>query len=582
MTVSGIIRDRFVSTTKQTPILRDGQIVQGKILKLFPYNRAEIQIGAHKMIAEIITSLQVGGKYFFQVQQERDQPIHLKVIGDQHETNQNITSLMKHLGLKVSKATTQLMNLLVSEKVLFHRTQIIEALELLDRFGHQKDAMNVVKEMITNRLPMTDAVFQALFIIRHQHLSSVMKELLTKLHQAPLTDTELKLTSLLEGLLNRSQENVNYLQMKNQSEPFVHLLKLTGFYNLETRLGELEQNRTYLNFLENNESFTHNKQFLHSLSTLVKNAPLIQTTTVNVINSFPTIQDRALSNEQFASLKTMIWEQLATLLPASSNMTFQDALDQNTKQNQTQILELLQTLAQRETYNIAEKIVTTKQTNLPFSQLPLQVQFLTHLKQYLHFMGLDDEYILKSNLTHAPDQVKENQLQTIKSFLIQMIQEGNAHANEKVQALLHFINGMQLQSIQESTNFLQATLQMPGEKIALPEDLFMQFEGRKTEDGKLDPEFCRILFILHLKQLKETIIDMHIQKRIVSVTIYNDFANISQYSTEDLNKTLSKNLTNLDYQLSTVNWRPLHEEKPNIHQSQKDNKIKTERFDIRI
>src|SRR5699024_10101587 len=108
---------------------------------------------------------------------------------------------------------------------------------------------------------------------------------------------------------------------------------------------------------------------------------------------------------------------------------------------------------------------------------------------------------------------------SIKSMLIQYIQQNNASNNEQAQQLLHIMNGLQLQSIHETNSFIYASLQIPGEKLHLNNDLQLEFESKKTEDGKINPDYCRILFYLELTNLDETIIDMHIQNRYISITV---------------------------------------------------------------
>src|SRR5690625_7465637 len=108
-------------------------------------------------------------------------------------------------------------------------------------------------------------------------------------------------------------------------------------------------------------------------------------------------------------------------------------------------------------------------------------------------------------------------------MLIQMIQQHDGVNRERAQQLLDFINGLQLQSVNETSNFIQASLQIPGAKLALNSDLHLDIDGEKTENGMVNPDHCRILFYLDLKNLKETIIDINIQIRTEAVTIlYNE------------------------------------------------------------
>ena len=41
------------------------------------------------------------------------------------------------------------------------------------------------------------------------------------------------------------------------------------------------------------------------------------------------------------------------------------------------------------------------------------------------------------------------------------------------------------------------------------------------KNGKIDPEFARIMFYLQLEALEETVIDMQVQNRIVTINLYN-------------------------------------------------------------
>ncbi|TMN23563.1 hypothetical protein [Lentibacillus cibarius] len=177
-------------------------------------------------------------------------------------------------------------------------------------------------------------------------------------------------------------------------------------------------------------------------------------------------------------------------------------------------------------------------------------QLLNHVRQVLQFTGLNDENVLATN------RMKEQH--TIKSMLLQFLQQGDGAAQEQSRKLLHFLNGMQLHSVQETANVLQAHLQLPGAKLGLSSDMDMQFTGNKTDNGTISTDSCRILFYLELTNLKETIVDMHIQKRAVIVTIYNDHEDLRKQSTS-LKPKLKEGLKHLDYQLSTLTFQPINE-----------------------
>ena len=67
----------------------------------------------------------------------------------------------------------------------------------------------------------------------------------------------------------------------------------------------------------------------------------------------------------------------------------------------------------------------------------------------------------------------------------------------------------------------QLVMQVPLEFFGKRIDATLQWNGRMKEDGKIDPSFARILFYLDLHSLDKTIIDMQVQNKIITITVYN-------------------------------------------------------------
>src|SRR5699024_1622418 len=88
--------------------------------------------------------------------------------------------------------------------------------------------------------------------------------------------------------------------------------------------------------------------------------------------------------------------------------------------------------------------------------------------------------------------------------------------------MIHFINGLQIQSVTEANQFIHASLQLPGGPLGLAKDMELEFSGKQKEDGTIDTDFCKIVFYLDLQALETTVIDMNVQKRNVMVTVFND------------------------------------------------------------
>src|SRR5699024_3843558 len=131
MMITGIVRARFGMDAKNSLTLTDGQIIQGKIVKLFPENRAEVQIGSERFVAEIATSLRAGERYFFQVQHQKDRLVHLKVLQTANRVpgEQSASSILTLLGVPATKANVQFFHMVMNERIPFEPSQLIRSEE---------------------------------------------------------------------------------------------------------------------------------------------------------------------------------------------------------------------------------------------------------------------------------------------------------------------------------------------------------------------------------------------------------------------------------------------------------------------
>ncbi|MBB5354902.1 hypothetical protein HNR43_000861 [Anoxybacillus mongoliensis] len=86
-------------------------------------------------------------------------------------------------------------------------------------------------------------------------------------------------------------------------------------------------------------------------------------------------------------------------------------------------------------------------------------------------------------------------------------------------------------------------------------DVTIQWRGKQRENGKMDTDYCRILFYLTMATLKETIVDVHIQQRIVHISIINDTPHVELYASA-LEPSLKEKLAEHGYTLSAVSVKP--------------------------
>src|SRR5699024_10020397 len=204
MLISGIPQDRVNKQEASSLSLRNGQGALGKVNKIYPNNRAEVQVGGHRFIAQIETPLAVGERYVFQVEQKDEQVIHLRVIASQiSETRSDqMSSLLRQLNIRVNDVSVNFVQSLMKEQIPFTQRELVEALRLLDRFGHSENIQTILKQMLLNKVPIQEGQLRALLAVQTQSISATMANALASLHTMSQTPQTASLQALLGSLLH--------------------------------------------------------------------------------------------------------------------------------------------------------------------------------------------------------------------------------------------------------------------------------------------------------------------------------------------------------------------------------------------
>lgn len=606
MSVSKIQHHIFNQPYKNDVVhLKEGQIVEGKIMQIYPDNRAKVRIGSTTLIAQIETALSVGESYYFQVSEANEQ-IYLQVVqADGKNQPANLDALMAQLQLKGTKSNRQLLASLIALGIPFNRSQLEQAVVILQKQPKKMAAMDVLQQMLQAKLPITENVFQALSTFHSNQFTPMLESVYNALeHTAtPKSDNEVALMQLIKSFIERPEtSDVKYsrmvLEQVKQDSALFTMYRMLGMFDaglkqeeVISRLENYLQSKSASTFpLQQVQSQAQLQQFIaqtnHDLHSLLQEEQTINRTALKIMSIYHPIQSTSLHHQELTSLIKMVEQELLPLIPEAMKRQITELLQRATVDDQAPLLNLLRTLTNKNMYSALANLeqLVGQQAADKSQQIPVQQQLLVQLSHYMESVGLtmEKDFIQALQaLQQDGEQETMIQPQTIKSLLLQMIQQGSQQ--EQAQQLVHFMNGLQLQSVTETNQLLQAQLVIPGNPFALNEDIFMQFESKKTADEQIDTDYCRIMFVLHLEQLRETIVDMQIQKRIITVTIFNDVASHMD-SMGAIRNEMKTNLQQLNYQLSTVDWKPLSDKKEAVipKTSQQMSAHQQEGYDFRI
>lgn len=180
------------------------------------------------------------------------------------------------------------------------------------------------------------------------------------------------------------------------------------------------------------------------------------------------------------------------------------------------------------------------------------------IKHLIKTMGLDYEGELVQNGIKQFDREQEHML---KPLLIRFLNE--THDSEQKNAgeqLLNRVTAVQLLS-SDNGMIQQLVAQIPLPIPNISKEAMIQWNGRKQENGKIDPNYCRILFYLDLAAMGDTFVDVQIQNRIMSVAVVNECEELTVIS-QPLIKSLREKLQALDYHLTSLSFAKPPEQQP--------------------
>lgn len=499
--------------------LTPGQIFNGKILKLYPGQLASLQQGQLTLTAKLEVALSAGNRYWFQVQPGEGLPT-LKVIKGAFEQGvkegKDGESVLRQLGIPNSKVNEMVVNHLAKQEIPFSREHVSRGGETLQQLGMANERGLVVLQFLFERsLPITAATFLAAqSIIEGQGLSSQVREL----DQMLATVTE-KAPALLQ-LQQSVQTILSEANIKVDQHQIVELLKV--FLKAEPDSAQFSKAQNELQKLAIVEKQTTPQQLkIHFRETIVKE------TEEQLRQIWPTLtKDEILSHLN----KGQIIELLAKIVwpkGEGGERLLQQIISLVVKENQLEIIR-----------NIPPEVSVAKQ----FTNILDRIGY-SYERDLLQFLQQPEN-----------SNTNETKLLQLKALLIQAQHQSlPTEVKDKIDSLLHRITGQQLISVHQEGPIAHHVVSMPLNLFGMDTDLTIQWEGKKQKNGILNPDHCRILFYLNLETLAETIIDVQIQNRIVSLHVINEH-NKPVNLIRALQPTLKDALTELNYQLSSIKW----------------------------
>lgn len=607
------IQNQQMAIQKGPLVLKQGQVFYGSVKQLYPNQTAEIQIGEHRLVAKLETPLKVGDSHFFQVTGINPQA-ELKVVsGPMVKESANVQQLMESLNLPKSQEMQQLLTHFIKNQLPISREQLMQAeswLKSLPDGASKQEALSALQKLVELKLPFTEETFKALLfgsktsgitnnleqfaqlLDRSSNVNPQAKEnLLNAIRSiAKPLETETaglviarSVRTLLDGAAQSTikQNALNILKEANILPKEANLSNWLNQLTVSSKndtagsmIGRLQSGteETVAQRIQQIAGWVENE---HNLTAQQKNA-ILQT-----LKSFNGTNGEQLGKQLHAQLLEAYSEQTVNGLFAKG-----DGISPK-----EQLLSLLKhefaSNPEAELKNLARtfRISNEPATNALFAESEeLLLSKLNGkgmqqaIQSILKNLGLSYESAL--NKTGDVESI----VQSLKPQVLSFIRDESVPAELKnaAEMLLARLNGMQLLS-GEAGHQHQIIMQIPLQFLGKQVDATVQWNGRMKKDGKIDSNYARILFYLNMEALKETVIDMQVQNRIVTVYVYNEHEGLEPLA-EPLKKSLKAGLEEKNYHLSGVMIKPFSKRENVTKKVEKtgDNGASHKGVDIRI
>jgi hypothetical protein len=193
------------------------------------------------------------------------------------------------------------------------------------------------------------------------------------------------------------------------------------------------------------------------------------------------------------------------------------------------------------------------------------------------FMGKADGLMQDRVQAEIIRQAQATPWDSIKSVLMQMsmMDDLPPAMRESAQQLLQHITGQQLfMTADRSSHFSHLTLFLPLYDEEGAQTAAINIQSRKGKRGEIDAENCRMLFDLNMKSLGDTLVDVQVTNKIVSIQLHNDHPLISQLL-EEGRESISNALQKVGYQLSSVKNVPYPEPSKSTDEASVNHSVKS-------
>lgn len=573
--------------------LKVGQIVIGNVNELAEDGTARVIINGKIITANVVEETLSKGKFYFEVKNIEEGKVELKVISELKQNDpKTILQILNELELPVTKESEALIKLFLQAERPISKSEVMEALNQLMKMTNKQAGFDTISFLLKKNYPISQTFIETLDEGLKLDFPSIFSNI-DSLPEEVVTSPELKQLQSMIGILKNSTSISNFL-----TEQYVETNQILNATDQNDLLLENWNNKFSVKHVNDVNSFkqeaiqnlfklaqsspTVAKMILSSLSNLpeyfgakndLKRIPLnLANIPFNALDSEivddqnrnlfqPTkdiIKDFNSKISNFHSIITHNEEVLSVLSNVLTNINENGKLSDLTKlllQNQ-----IVNDMKLNKNDLINDLFHLLNKFEIPNQEISSEHIF-SIVKSHHETLGFDFENKI-SLLSELNKVMSDEQFPNLKEMTLKVLDSNLPDQMKKpIEQLLTKITSGQLVLTHQNGPEFQMTSAVP---IHLPNwstDLFIQWSGKENQQNQkeIESNYCHILFFLELETLKETMVDVSIQNRIINIKIFNNESQLNALITAAF-PSLKESLAIHQFQLSSIKCLPFNKE----------------------
>jgi hypothetical protein len=538
--------------------LKVGQIVKGLVLQLLSEQDALVNIGGVQVKAHLETPLKQGDVTMLQVQPESNNgQITLKPLANStiEIVAESLADVLSSMGLKDTSTNRQIIQTmhqanipLTKENSQTFAKVLGEIPPNIDQEQWQQSALLALK----NNLPLSKESVSALQQV---------------VYGEPINQQLNQLSQLLEGALTNPSLSKQVSEALTQVKVLLNELQTISTQAFESPLndgGEAGDGKSMSN---------------------VQTTPVIQAGELkNTMNASANLPQDSSKTPTEAALGSITANSTAIKGDTLTNeLTKPIAAKAEGSEELNQTVKLPATTIEGRSLSNALNPIETHITQSSEADSPqwigkwLKSLGIEHEQQL--FKALDKTLFLEKSALNPTDLIsplewttegnrspneaaKQVVTDSLKAALLQLnaFDDTPPAIKESAQQLLQQITGQQLLLSSDRTSmFSHITLMIPMNNEQGQQTAAVHIQSRKGSRGEIDANNCRLVFDLRMKSIGDTLVDVQVFNKIVSLHVHNDHdfvANLLEGSRAEI----AASLQNVGYQFLSLKCSPFPEE----------------------